>query len=256
MSTLLVGRVWELDLPHNLAWVLMAMVDHADAEGKHIYPGLRLLAWKTGYSPRQVSTIVAELLERGILRVDQQGGGRGRPTEYSAYLDCVPRKPAVRDKRCVAMVDTDLPALNHAETARFTETLQFEGLNLAVSGLNLAETLQSARGNRCQSLTVNLKGDISIDRTVIEVWDLARTQLRLQMTKSTYETWVRDTRPLGCDDAGAFEIGVPNQYAHDWLTLRLRPTIKRTLTNIAGRPLEPIFTVQASLTGGSHDSRS
>ena len=154
------------------------------------------------------------------------------------------------------MVDTDLPALNHAETARFTETLQFKGETLQFKGQNLAETLQSSRGNRCQSLTVNLKGDISIEKTVTEVWDTTRTQLRLQMTKSTYETLVRDTWPLGCDDSGAFEIGVPNQYTHDWLTLRLRPTIKRTLTNIAGRPLEPIFTVQTSLTGGSHDSRS
>jgi hypothetical protein len=45
-----------------------------------------------------------------------------------------------------------------------------------------------------------------------EIWEIARSQLRLQMTKSTYETWVRDTDCLAYED-GAFVIGVPNAYA-------------------------------------------
>ena len=33
MSAKQTGLVWELALPHNEAWVLMAMADHADHEG-------------------------------------------------------------------------------------------------------------------------------------------------------------------------------------------------------------------------------
>jgi hypothetical protein len=44
MSAKQTGLVWELDLPHNEAWVLMAMADHADHDGQNVYPGIPLLA--------------------------------------------------------------------------------------------------------------------------------------------------------------------------------------------------------------------
>jgi chromosomal replication initiator protein len=76
-----------------------------------------------------------------------------------------------------------------------------------------------------------------------EVWEIARSQLRLQMTKSTYETWVRDTSFLAYED-GAFVIGVPNAYARDWLSLRLRALIKRTLASVLGRAADVTFIVR------------
>jgi chromosomal replication initiator protein len=85
--------------------------------------------------------------------------------------------------------------------------------------------------------------EASITREPREVWEIARSQLRLQMTKSTYETWVRDTDFLAYED-GAFVIGVPNAYARDWLSLRLRPLIKRTLISIIGRAVDITFIVQ------------
>jgi chromosomal replication initiator protein len=83
----------------------------------------------------------------------------------------------------------------------------------------------------------------SMTREPREIWEIARSQLRLQMTKSTYETWVRDTEFLAHED-GAFVIGVPNAYARDWLTLRLRTLIKRTLVSITGRAVDITFIVQ------------
>lgn len=67
MSAKASGRVWDLDLPHNKRLVLLAMADHADHEGRNIYPSLDLIAWKTGYSYRQVRRIVEELKQDGIL---------------------------------------------------------------------------------------------------------------------------------------------------------------------------------------------
>ena len=76
-----------------------------------------------------------------------------------------------------------------------------------------------------------------------EIWDIARSQLRLQLPRSTYETWVRDTTCLAHED-GAFVIGVANAYAKDWLSLRLRPQIKRALAGIVGQAVEVTFIVQ------------
>ena len=61
MSAKLMGQVWDLDLPHNQAWVLMALADHADHEGNNVYPGLGLLRYKTGYSERQIRRVLDEL---------------------------------------------------------------------------------------------------------------------------------------------------------------------------------------------------
>jgi hypothetical protein len=41
MSAKQTGLVWELDLPHNEAWVLMAMADHADHDGHNVSRGFR-----------------------------------------------------------------------------------------------------------------------------------------------------------------------------------------------------------------------
>ena len=43
---------------------------------------------------------------------------------------------------------------------------------------------------------------------------------------------------------GAFVIGVPNAYAKDWLSMRLRPLITRTLSGIMGRAVDVTFVVR------------
>jgi chromosomal replication initiator protein len=86
-----------------------------------------------------------------------------------------------------------------------------------------------------------------------EIWDIARSHLRLQLPRSTYETWVRDTTCLAQED-GAFVIGVANAYAKDWLSLRLRPLIKRTLAGIVGQAVDVTFIVQPALLTDAPDA--
>jgi hypothetical protein len=95
MSAKQTGLVWELDLPHNEAWVLMAMADHADHDGNNVYPGVPLLAWKTGYTTRQVRRILAILQRKGLIVVEKPGGGR-RTTRYRMELSQAARKDLER----------------------------------------------------------------------------------------------------------------------------------------------------------------
>ena len=86
------------------------------------------------------------------------------------------------------------------------------------------------------------------NRRPSEVWQIALTQLRLQMTKSTYETWVRDITVAGYawaeGSAPTFTLQAANAYARDWLALRLRPMILRTLNSIIGRAADVTFVVK------------
>src|ERR1051326_4876296 len=91
-------------------------------------------------------------------------------------------------------------------------------------------------------------GDLSNSRTgsirmqMEQVWHATLGQLQLEMTKATFETWVRDTVLLTHED-GTFVVGVPNAYAKDWLENRLLNTVKRTLTGMVGHSVEVRFVV-------------
>ncbi len=73
MSGKVSGWVWDLDLPQNEKYVLLAYADHADHEGHSIYPSVDLIVRKTGYSRRSIQRIVIKLIEKGHLVPDGVG---------------------------------------------------------------------------------------------------------------------------------------------------------------------------------------
>jgi hypothetical protein len=76
-------------------------------------------------------------------------------------------------------------------------------------------------------------------------WQAALGELRLQMTKATFDTWVRNTRLVSCQD-DVFVIGTQNEFARNWLENRLLTTVKRTLVGIVGHPVEVQFVTRDS----------
>lgn len=90
MSAQATGRVWQLDLPHAEKYVLLALADHADHLGDNIYPSIGLVAWKAGYSGRQVQRIIGRLIERSILIPVEARAGR--PLVYRMDLEAGPVK--------------------------------------------------------------------------------------------------------------------------------------------------------------------
>jgi chromosomal replication initiator protein len=75
-----------------------------------------------------------------------------------------------------------------------------------------------------------------------EIWQAALGELQLEMTRATFDTWVKPTALLSYED-GRFAISVPNAYAQEWLQNRLMSTVKRVLTGITGRSIEVKFVV-------------
>ena len=67
MSVKMMGLIWDADLPREEKYILLAYADHADHEGNNIYPGLKLIAWKTGYEPRQVRRVTKVLVDKKYL---------------------------------------------------------------------------------------------------------------------------------------------------------------------------------------------
>ncbi len=75
-----------------------------------------------------------------------------------------------------------------------------------------------------------------------QIWQAALGELQLQMTRPTFDTWLKNTRAISYED-GTIIIGVHNAYAKDWLENRLMPIVKRTLVGIVDRTVEVKFAV-------------
>jgi hypothetical protein len=78
--------------------------------------------------------------------------------------------------------------------------------------------------------------------TADQIWQAALRELELQMTKATFDTWVKNTRAIS-HEGGIFVAGVPDDLTRDWLENRLLATVERTLVGIIGHPIQVEFAV-------------
>ncbi len=79
-------------------------------------------------------------------------------------------------------------------------------------------------------------------------WQAALGELELQMTRATFDTWLRDTDVIDCR-GDVFTVYVRHAYAVDWLQNRLLPAIRGTLARHAGPNVQVIFTACAPANG-------
>lgn len=75
-----------------------------------------------------------------------------------------------------------------------------------------------------------------------EIWQTALGELELQLTGTTFDTWLGRTKFISFENE-SFVIGVHNAYAQDWLENRLQSMVVRTLTHVCGHPVKVKFVV-------------
>ena len=80
-------------------------------------------------------------------------------------------------------------------------------------------------------------------RAAQESWQSVLGQLQMEMPRASFDTWVRDTQ-VASFDGKVLTVSVRNNYARDWLELRLTSTISRLLIGIMNQP------VAGTLCGG------
>lgn len=80
MSAKWTGKVWDLKIDASSRLVLLAMADHADHNGEHIHAPAPYIAWKTGYSERNVWNIIRTLQAEGLIVLTSSS--QGVPNEY------------------------------------------------------------------------------------------------------------------------------------------------------------------------------
>src|SRR5207237_3080919 len=75
-----------------------------------------------------------------------------------------------------------------------------------------------------------------------QIWQAAQEELRFQLSKPSYETWLKNASLVG-REKNAFKIGVPTKLAKDWLEDRYLAMIKETLSAIVSGDVSVAFEV-------------
>ncbi len=88
MSVAVMSQVWDTTLPKPLKFLLLAMADHANPLGAGVWPGVRLLAWKTSDSERNVRRLLSKLEAMELIHsVAYRTGGHGKATHWIINLE-------------------------------------------------------------------------------------------------------------------------------------------------------------------------
>ncbi|HEX9019576.1 MAG TPA: DnaA N-terminal domain-containing protein [Anaerolineaceae bacterium] len=69
-----------------------------------------------------------------------------------------------------------------------------------------------------------------------EAWVMADSQLRMEMPRGNYETWVSSLQPLSFNE-GVFRLGAINTYAKDWVESHLHARLVKLLSGILVQPV-------------------
>ncbi len=85
-----------------------------------------------------------------------------------------------------------------------------------------------------------------------QAWQSVLGQLQMEMPRASFDTWVRDTRPISYQD-GTLTIGVRNAYARDWLESRLASTVNRLLVGVLNASVAVHFIVHGNVIEDTAD---
>lgn len=263
MSITLIAEVWKCDLPPNLSHVLLSMADIADDNGSRCYPSVAHLAWKCGYSPRQIQRTIQELRERGILLVvSHDAGGRGNATEYLIKLDHVGRKipwEIVRASRrskgdnMTPLTETKGDILDtkgcHATHAK-GDILDTKGRHLRHERVTLVSPhpLVNVNDPLVDPLSKHEEEKEKRETPEYLFWEAVLSELQLMVTRPSYETWLKETRCTSLSQDVAVVI-TPNTFVRDMLHDRMYSLISLAVERINPGIKDVLFEVAMGTEG-------
>ncbi len=89
----------------------------------------------------------------------------------------------------------------------------------------------------CRRVPRGRLGGAPTDDELTRIWEAAKKHLRGRINDSAFQFWFDRTVPLGLED-GAFVIGVPNDFAREWIERRLAKQVAEALTEVLGDAVE------------------
>jgi hypothetical protein len=201
MSVKAMSQVWDIECPKEIngkdfqpthKFVLIAYADHADHQGKNIYPAVATIAKKTGFDERTIQRATRALVEMGLLVEDGQGP---RGTNKWALGGDTPPGVTFRqgDKERKSLGDNPSGDNPSGDTAP-------------------------------PELKEQNPKNISIYKHKDSVWAAIKDELKEQLPRASFETWVQTAEAVDFD-GHTLTIQAHNTYARDWMQSRIADKI-------------------------------
>lgn len=203
MSVKAMSLVWDLDCPARLGqkefkpshkYVLIAYADHADHNGKNIYPAVATIARKTGLDDRTVQRLTHDLKEMGLLVEDGEGprGTNRWALPYSKGGD-------------------KLTPLSNCQGDESEKSLGDIPSGDIPSGDKLTPELKEPE----QEIINYISND------VVNVWETLKGKLRSEFKKAQFDTWIEPTVAVAFENKTII-VTARNNYARTWLDENVR----------------------------------
>jgi len=77
---------------------------------------------------------------------------------------------------------------------------------------------------------------------VSEVWQKALVALESKLSRPTFESWLKNIKPISLEGE-VLTIGVPSEFARDWLEKRATKVIKAAVQEVVGHPVKIEFAL-------------
>ena len=194
----------------------------------HAWPGIPRLAENLGKSQRSIERAIAELVKKGIISRQRRFG--------TSTITWIEDLNEVYKDVLERMCESD----KNGGTGEHDPDKNGGTVPTKMS-CKEEEDKNNKRGEEEEKEPVSSSEK---EEKEAAIWQAALSELQLQMTKATFDTWVRDTRLVSCRD-DVFIIGAQDEFARSWLENRLLTTVKRILVGIVGKPVEVKFVVEA-----------
>ena len=91
--------------------------------------------------------------------------------------------------------------------------------------------------------------------TFQEAWEMVLNQLRLEMSKAQFETWVQPLRPLGYQDH-VFSLSAFNPYSRDWVEGHLTSRIAHLLEGLFNENVSIKIVIPEEMQDGAAQNES
>lgn len=83
------------------------------------------------------------------------------------------------------------------------------------------------------------------DVNLEQLWHETLSIIEKELSKPSFETWLKSTKPISLTE-DSIEIGVPNDFAKEWLETRYINLIKNTLRFVTQREMKVTFIIPTS----------
>ncbi len=84
------------------------------------------------------------------------------------------------------------------------------------------------------------------ETTAQHIWEAALGELQVQVSRANYQTWLEGTKGLSYHD-GEFVVAAPNNFVAEYLDLKQRSLIQKTLIGIIGKKIAVTFQVNDTI---------